>query len=603
MLPLPAPVPPQLRYDFTQCTDGDELLTRFMGYLQTEREIGRVILGPVGLPAALTKLSRLPTPAGGWDSDPRFQAMLAEAEALLISMRPYSFVGTFYALARLQTRLPQRFLTRFWAHSGRGLARCKPQEQSNLLYAAGELLLVPPPDWMASFWTASGSALPTFKSQELSNMLYGCQQMGVRPPVAWLQRYLVVSASLLPEYSTQEMSNTIFSLGLLDIAPPDAYLARFWAATAAALPRFKPQELSNTLYACGRLDIAPPAAWMQRYWLATSIALAAYNEQDFSNTLYACGRLQQQPPEEWAERFWALSAPRLLNFTPQELSNTLFAHALLQLDPPEAWLARLWPAAAASTPGFNEQNCANMIYAAAMLDVMPPPAFLQPFWPVAVARMHRSQELTNTFFACCVLRLWATPVVPMLWQRLLHNVVEARLTGAPAARGDELHTKQIYQLYRNAELDVPGALAPPPPDLFAVAKASWLEQAQNTGQVGSFHREVSSLLSAEGIAHENERWCDRSERRIDIAVEAGPLRLAIEVDGPSHFLHTGRQNGPTRLRNRLLEHHGWTVRSVDVFSWRRLGRQQREAFMEQLLQSAEQEREGARIPRRPRAPA
>jgi hypothetical protein len=159
----------------------------------------------------------------------------------------------------------------------------------------------------------------------------------------------------------------------------------------------------------------------------------------------------------------------------------------------------------------------------------------------------------------------------------------------------------VYQLYRIADLDAPGTLSPPPPELFALAKAAWLEQAQAGGAMGLFHSEVSAFLAAEGIAHDNERWCDRAERRIDIAIDAGPVRLAIEVDGPTHFLHTGRVNGPTRLRNRLLEAHGWCVRSVDVFAWKRLSRTQREAYLQQLLLSAE--RQGARIQRRPREPA
>ena len=595
-----AALPPANRYDFTQCESGDQLLDAFMRHLEDERRLGRVILGSVGLPAALTKLSRLPKPAAGWDDDPRFQALLAEVEAMLISMRPYSFVGTFYALARLQAHLPQRFLTRFWAHSGSGLARCKPQEQSNLLYAAGELRLLPPPAWMATFWEATAATLPAYSSQELSNVLYGCQQMAIRPPVAWLQRYLVVSASALPQYTPQELSNTIFSFGQLDIAPPEAYLARYWAASAAALGRFKPQELSNTLYACGRLDITPPAAWMARYWLATSAMLDGYVPQDYSNTLYACGRLELMPPVEWMERFWTLSSLRLGSFTPQELSNTLFAHALLLLDPPTHWLARYWLASAAALPAFNEQNCGNIIYAAAMLDLTPPPAFMDVYWRVASQRLVRSQELTNTFFAACVLQLWNSPAIPAMWRRLIDNVME-RLDVAPNPV-DELHIKQVYHLYTVAELDVPGVMTPPPPVLFERARASWLAQARSGVMKGPFHSEVSGLLAAAGVPHTNEAWCDAAERRIDVAIEEGPVRLAIEVDGPTHFLHTGRVNGPTKLRNRLLERHGWIVRAVDIFSWRKLSKMQRELFVEQLLHSAELQ-VGAAIPRVPRAPA
>ena len=50
-------------------------------------------------------------------------------------------------------------------------------------------------------------------------------------------------------------------------------------------------------------------------------------------------------------------------------------------------------------------------------------------------------------------------------------------------------------------------------------------------------------------------------------------RVAIEVDGPTHFLahkdSTNRfiRNGSTKLRDRLLEARGWSVLSVPVVEW------------------------------------
>jgi very-short-patch-repair endonuclease len=41
----------------------------------------------------------------------------------------------------------------------------------------------------------------------------------------------------------------------------------------------------------------------------------------------------------------------------------------------------------------------------------------------------------------------------------------------------------------------------------------------------------------------------------------------VEVDGPSHFLQNGRQDGSTLLRNRMLAAHGWRVLVVDYRKW------------------------------------
>ena len=48
---------------------------------------------------------------------------------------------------------------------------------------------------------------------------------------------------------------------------------------------------------------------------------------------------------------------------------------------------------------------------------------------------------------------------------------------------------------------------------------------------------------------------------------SGGQKLAIEVDGPSHFLSDGKTlNGNTVLRNRLLENRGWKVISISAMN-------------------------------------
>jgi very-short-patch-repair endonuclease len=85
-----------------------------------------------------------------------------------------------------------------------------------------------------------------------------------------------------------------------------------------------------------------------------------------------------------------------------------------------------------------------------------------------------------------------------------------------------------------------------------------------------------------GVPHANERWCDRAERSIDIAIE-GASPVALEVDGPHHFLQDGRPEGSTLLRNRMLAAHGWRVAIVDYRVWEHKTQEQREAYLRGLL--------------------
>jgi very-short-patch-repair endonuclease len=86
-----------------------------------------------------------------------------------------------------------------------------------------------------------------------------------------------------------------------------------------------------------------------------------------------------------------------------------------------------------------------------------------------------------------------------------------------------------------------------------------------------------------GVAHANERWCERAERSIDIAIEGATL-VALEVDGPHHFLQDGRPDARTLLRNRMLTAHGWRVVVVDYRVWDgQQTQEQREAYLRRLL--------------------
>ena len=144
---------------------------------------------------------------------------------------------------------------------------------------------------------------------------------------------------------------------------------------------------------------------------------------------------------------------------------------------------------------------------------------------------------------------------------------------------------QMYQVYRIAAVESAGLLQPPNPELLAAARESWIDQARDGQDHGSsrLHLEVSKCLARIGVEHANERWCERAERCIDIVVE-GASPVALEVDGPTHYLQDGRLNGRTLLRNRILAAHGWRVVTVDYRTWNACETQpQREEYLRSLL--------------------
>eukprot|EP00808_Paulinella_micropora_P012063 g19425.t1 len=103
------------------------------------------------------------------------------------------------------------------------------------------------------------------------------------------------------------------------------------------------------------------------------------------------------------------------------------------------------------------------------------------------------------------------------------------------------------------------------------------------------HMEVSNSIDSLGLSHINED----STTGLSVDIALPDHKVAIEVDGPSHFL-TGsadgvenRYIGTTILKQRLLQKMGWKVISIPYFDWAALGgSNERTSYLQQKLQKA-----------------
>lgn len=102
----------------------------------------------------------------------------------------------------------------------------------------------------------------------------------------------------------------------------------------------------------------------------------------------------------------------------------------------------------------------------------------------------------------------------------------------------------------------------------------------NEARAGPFssklHQSVSETLTSMNILHINEVPVFGGVYHLDIVLSNAQADycIAIEVDGPSHFLHLSRNgrrylkfNAETRLKRRLLKRLGWKVVSLAYTRW------------------------------------
>ncbi len=110
-------------------------------------------------------------------------------------------------------------------------------------------------------------------------------------------------------------------------------------------------------------------------------------------------------------------------------------------------------------------------------------------------------------------------------------------------------------------------------ELFKRMQAWEAGKACNFPKSSKFHEDVLDWMQT-NRQHLPIKGIPESEKyvagfNLDITLERGKEKYAIEVDGPSHFLFcTGRRPGNERLRFRILEALGWKIECISKDDWK-----------------------------------
>jgi hypothetical protein len=153
-----------------------------------------------------------------------------------------------------------------------------------------------------------------------------------------------------------------------------------------------------------------------------------------------------------------------------------------------------------------------------------------------------------------------------------------------------VHLCQIHQflLFVELELSVPGRMSIDI-DRVQEVKLFWgkqcLEAFSRKGVPSCLQHDVASIVRRLEVDFEEEVIDPRSGYSIDILVKQGGKDIAIEVDGPSHFLYGGRdESGATALKRRQLGLLGYKTVCVPYWEWDGFaGEQEKENYIKGLI--------------------
>jgi hypothetical protein len=445
-------------------------------------------------------------------------------------------------------------------------AAAKPQELSNAVYGASLL-------WergtrieeqhAQQLVAALAEQRQDANCQVLANALWAAATMGVQVPASTWEQLLQALADKAVQATTQALSNALWAAATMGLPVPASTWEQLLQALAAKAGQAQPQGLANALWAtakrtgdaAGSQGAEAVDAAVRR--LAAAVGpqqVAAMNPQAISNSLWALAQLRlfAAPLVEQLAAEALQQAPAM---KPQELSSAALAAVKLGLIDDARLFAALVGAARKQARRSNSQVLCNLA------------------WSVAVADQRQLSAAAVELCKCAAAaEVWGS-TVPEEHQQL-HQVHLWLLDGQTGSVG-LAGALSAQQLQRRDE--------------------AWEGKLQETAQQRRTGIERSVFAAAQRLA--TLTGCRQEARThdgafsIDVAAKhaASGRLLAIEADGPTHFLRPGRRpTGDTLARNRALAARRYVVVCVPWWEWAKVqgDAKAEEAYLAQKVEAA-----------------
>lgn len=512
-----------------------------------------------------------------------------------------------------------------------------PQGISNSLWAFASLGHQLRPQLVTKFSNAIRRNITEFKSMEFSNVIWalGTMKIDLDPPEL-LDEILDECLASLKErpnmWSSQSVSNNLWAMASLSRQMRPRH-DEFLAATMSFLERrtnsFILQGLSNAMWAYATLGCNPPVKMLENVTERFgNLIVPSTSVSECCILLWSYGSLRYHPGNDvlnkvavlylrsseeapltaisnslwaWANFDWLPSNPEIMRsalslatrhfrtfpeLQTQSLSNILWSLAILRYVPEDEEFLRAFSERSLielREGNFASQGLTNTVWAFSVLGINPGQKLLDEFAREIGSRLpsfNASQGVSNSLFAFSVLEYW-----PEKW---VVDAYRAKLVDMHKTTGfSELDWSQLFQANVVFERYSPHGPLITDPEMLARAEAAW-KVGSGKVVISQFHREVSETLTDMGVPHEIEKVTEDGLFSLDIALKG--KRVAIEVDGPSHFARNVRDRrlegigtGVMNMRTRCLMSNNWTVVHVPWYEWADQPPGRRTAFMAKIL--------------------
>jgi very-short-patch-repair endonuclease len=453
---------------------------------------------------------------------------------------------------------------------------------------------------------AAMSCMDSFRPNDLSNLLWTCAKSSSAPP-GLMDKAISSLLPMLPSVQgTAHLAKVFWSLGRLgfkiDSKSREAFLRALIAASSPLLPSFGHQDLSNTLWAMSMFRLPPsiedsdsasitslPKQYLYGHFLRELVeslkakmrdSPAQCDQRELSSNAVSMGRLNELIYDhDLMELIADESVSRIATLGGQEMGNLSwgFAKSCHRNDPMIAAIGR--KIIEVKGKGLRTQEAANIACAFSSLGLSREWREVYHYLGPSSSSSFNTQDLANFSHAHAIASLYEPWLLSLL---LIHIDSNEDMEWESQSTKMSLEMTQVlaYLLILEEEGHLDHYLEVKEDPRYIKLKNLAMRAYQANEASGSFvQMEVFKAVNATNrvLSGRFEGKCFLEMKTqdnlfsIDIAIPSE--MLAIEVDGPSHFLnsHPHSYEGTTLLRNRLLQNRGWTVASFPVTRWRHKG--------------------------------
>jgi hypothetical protein len=497
-------------------------------------------------------LAKLQLTSGEWR---QLWDLLATASCRRIGeCKPQELANTAWAFATAGHAVPA-LLDAIAAEAERRVGEFNAQNLANTAWAfatAGH----PAPTLLDAIAAEAAPRVGEFLSQELANTAWAFVKAGHAAP-ALLDAIASEAALRVGEFKPQELANTAWAFATAGHAAP-ALLDAIASEAAPRMGEFKPQELANMAWAFATAGHAAPVL-LDAIAAEAALRVGEFKPQELANSAWAFATAGHAAPALF-DAIAAEAAPRVGESNPQDFANTAWAFATAGHAAPALFDA-IAAEAAPRVGEFNPQALANTAWAFATAGHAAP-ALLDAVAAEAAPRVGEldSQALANTAWSLAVADTFSSAALVTFFSQEFCQRCDVLADSFSAEQLRQLHQWRLWYTHERGQTK-----GLPSHELLQRCRVAF---SARDARPSKLQRQVGSTLSGLGLNPQEEVWTEEGYS-LDYVVERRGQQVAIEVDGPWHFV--GRKpNGSTLLKRRQLRHLGWRLVSIPYWEWNEL---------------------------------